>query len=184
VRKPDGDGGCCAHSRTHSARTRFSWNLRRLRIGSGERQVPTNWPSGVQRPRASVVAVTPTVYRCYVRNGLRYGFFLEYDRGTESRRKYAEKFRAYYTYRDSWDAPRQFDGFPTLLFVTTQTAAEARIAEQAYRAWFVRGTEPLRVLITTTERIARNPERVLGRIWRTRLTGSPALDPNPHHWLP
>jgi hypothetical protein len=81
-------------------------------------------------------------------------------------------------------APRHFDGFPTLLFVTTQTAAEDRIAEQAYRAWCVRATEPLRVLTTTTERIASNPERILGRIWRTHAAESPALDSNSRCWLP
>src|SRR5205807_2982938 len=31
----------------------------------------------------------PDGYGCYIRNGMRHGFFLEYDRGTESARKYA-----------------------------------------------------------------------------------------------
>ena len=33
----------------------------------------------------------PDGYGCYVRNGVAHGFFLEYDRGTESTRTYAAK---------------------------------------------------------------------------------------------
>ena len=54
----------------------------------------------------------PDGYGCYVRNGVAHGFFLEYDRGTEPARKYAAKFRAYYRYRDSGQAARDYDGFP------------------------------------------------------------------------
>jgi protein involved in plasmid replication-relaxation len=85
----------------------------------------------------------PDGYGCYVRDGLKYGFFLEYDRGTESRRQYAAKFRAYYRYRDSRQAQRDYDGFPTLLGVTTNPVAEYRIAEEAYRAWAMRNYDPL-----------------------------------------
>ena len=91
---------------------------------------------------------------------------LEYDRGTEPARKYAAKFRAYYRYRDSGQAARDYVGFPSLLFVTTDPSAEHRIAEQAHCAWFIRGIEPLTVLITTTDRIGTDGEGVLGRIWR------------------
>src|SRR5262245_49691753 len=42
----------------------------------------------------------PDAYGCYVRDGRRHGFFLEYDRGTESAGRYAAKLRAYYQYRD------------------------------------------------------------------------------------
>ena len=38
----------------------------------------------------------PGVYR---RNGRRYGFLLEYDRGTENRRDYLRKLAAYYLSR-------------------------------------------------------------------------------------
>jgi hypothetical protein len=158
----------------------FATAAERARRNGGTDQL-AEWRSAAACERGRC---KPDGYGCYVRKGLRYGFFLEYDRGTESGRKYAQKFRAYYTYRDGWDAPRQFDGFPTLLFVTTQTAAEERIADQAYRAWYLRGTEPLRVLITTTERIASDPERILGRIWRTHAADSPALDLNPRCWPP
>src|SRR5207253_7298735 len=73
----------------------------------------------------------PDGYGSYMRDGAAYGFFLEYDRGTESARKYAAKFHAYYRYRDSGQAAREYDGFPTLLFVTTDLTAEQRIVEQA-----------------------------------------------------
>jgi hypothetical protein len=109
----------------------------------------------------------PDGYGCYVRNGVAHGFFLEYDRGTESKRTYLAKFRAYYRYRDSSQAERDYNGFPTLLFVTTQPHAEERIADAANRAWFLRGTEPLAVLITTTSRITRDRQAILGPIWRT-----------------
>lgn len=109
----------------------------------------------------------PDGYGCYVRNGMMHGFFLEFDRGTESRRKYATKFGAYYRYRDSSDAKRDYDGFPTLLFVTTEPVAEERIAEEALRALLVRSTAALPVLTTTTERIIGDEDGVLGPIWRT-----------------
>jgi len=108
----------------------------------------------------------PDGYGCYVLNCVAYGFFLEYDRGTESTRTYLAKFRAYYRYRDSRQADRDYNGFPTLLFVTTRPAAEERIADAANRAWFFRGTEPLAVLITTTCRITSDRQALLGRIWR------------------
>jgi len=77
----------------------------------------------------------PDGYGCYRRNGTSYGFLLEYDRGTEPARTYAAKFRAYYRYRDSGQAARDYEGFPTLLFVTTDRLAEERIGEAARRAW-------------------------------------------------
>lgn len=120
----------------------------------------------------------PDGYGRYRRNGVGYGFLLEYDRGTEPPRKYAAKFRAYYGYRDRGDAARDYEGFPTLLFVTTDPTAEERIAEQAYRACLVHGSEPLPVLITSTDRIVGQPEGILGRIWRTPV-GS-----NRQYWLP
>jgi hypothetical protein len=109
----------------------------------------------------------PDGYGSFVRNEVAYGFLLEYDRGTESARNYVAKFRAYYWYRDSGRAACDYDGFPTLLFVTTAARAEQRIAEQAYRAWRIRESPPLPILITTTDRIAAHSEGILGPIWRT-----------------
>jgi hypothetical protein len=103
----------------------------------------------------------------YERNGVSFGFLLEYERATESTRRYAAKFRAYYHYRDSGRAARDYNGLATILFVTTSASAEDRIARQAYRAWFSRGTAPLPVLLTTTERIDGHIQGALGPIWRT-----------------
>jgi len=126
----------------------------------------------------------PDGYGSYVRNGVSYGFFLEYDRGTESDRKYAAKLRAYYWYRDSGQAARDYDGFPTLLFVTTDPKAEERMAEQAYRGWFSRGTEPLPILITSTDRINSHREGILGPIWRTAAHSKCSARPDLQYWLP
>jgi len=126
----------------------------------------------------------PDGYGCYRRNGVGYGFLLEYDRGTEPGRRYAAKFGAYYRYRDSGDAARDFDGFPRLLFVTTDPAAEPRIADQAYRAWLMRGTEPLPILITTAEQIIDHREGILGPIWRTPAPAPERATPARDYWLP
>jgi hypothetical protein len=125
----------------------------------------------------------PDGYGCYVRNGVAYGFFLEYDRGTESTRTYLAKFRAYYSYRDSRQANRDYSGFPTLLFVTTHPYAEERIADAAHRAWFLRGTEPLVVLITTTSRITSDRQTILGPIWRRPGQTGAAAGDGRQYWL-
>jgi len=125
----------------------------------------------------------PDGYGQYVRNGTAHGFFLEFDRGTEPARKYAAKFRAFYQYRDTGQFQRDYNGFPALLFVTTDPAAEQRIAGSAYRAWFTRGTQPLTVLITTTDRIGTDREGVLGRIWR-RVPAVASLDGDLERWPP
>lgn len=61
------------------------------------------------------------------------------------------------------DRGASYDGMPVILFVTTSPNAEDRVAAQAHRAWFCRGTEALQVLLITTERISRHPEGVLVR---------------------
>jgi hypothetical protein len=125
----------------------------------------------------------PDGYGLHRREGVRYGFLLEYDRGTESAGKYAAKFRAYYRYRDSGQAARDYDGLPTILFVTTSAGAEDRIARQAYCAWYSRGTAPLPVLLTTTELISRHSRGVLGPIWRTPSEASGDVVQR-GYWLP
>jgi len=70
-----------------------------------------------------------------------------------------------------------------MLFVTTSASAEDRIAQQAYRAWFSRGTEPLPVLLTTTERIGGHTEGILGPIWR-RPAEMPGHLVQRGYWLP
>jgi hypothetical protein len=111
----------------------------------------------------------PDGYGCYVRNGVAYGFFVEYDRGTESHIKYSAKLHAYYQYRDSGQARRHYQGFPTLLFVTTRPAAEQRIANAVYRVWFAHGGEPLAAFMTTIQLINDNARGIVGPIWRSLL---------------
>jgi Replication-relaxation len=48
----------------------------------------------------------PDGYGLYTRDGVSHGFLLEYDRGTESARKYAAKFRASYRHCDSGQPTR------------------------------------------------------------------------------
>ncbi len=45
-------------------------------------------------------------------NGRRYGFLLEYDRGTANRRDYRRKLAAYYAFRDSGDYRQAYRSFP------------------------------------------------------------------------
>ncbi len=124
----------------------------------------------------------PDGYGCYVRRGVAHRFFLEYDRGTEGARKYAAKLRAYYSYRDSAQATRDYNGFPSVLFVTTDPAAEERITEAADRAWFGRGPEPRPVLVTTTVRMMESADGILGPIWRVIPTEPPSSTASLRAW--
>ena len=109
----------------------------------------------------------PDGYGCYRRGPWRFGFFLEYDRGTERAGQYAAKLATYYRYRDSGASRRDYQSFPALLVVTTCEAAEARFAHQAYLAQQRSGGVPLRVFLTTTARLQAHPERALGPVWRS-----------------
>ncbi len=94
------------------------------------------------------------------------GFFLEYDRGTMRARDYRRKFAGYHAYCESGRFRRDYDGFPTILVVTTGPGAEERIA-RAVRATGVEREPPLPVLLTTEGWIDGQPEGLLGPIWRT-----------------
>jgi DNA-binding MarR family transcriptional regulator len=107
----------------------------------------------------------PDGYGCYRRGPYRFGFFLEYDRGTERPGQHAAKLAAYYRYRASGAYTRDYEGFPTLLVVTTDEAAEARFAHQAHLAQQYGGV-PLLLFLTTTARIQAHPEGGLGPVWR------------------
>lgn len=127
----------------------------------------------------------PDGYGRYRRGATSYGFLLEYDRGTERAWKYLAKFTAYFVYRDSGEAARDYHGFPTLLFVTTSDAAEQRIAETARRVWDRHGGDPLPILLTTTDLITGQREGILGRIWRTPASGTDSsCAPQRRYWLP
>jgi len=99
----------------------------------------------------------PDGHGCYRRGPWRFGFFLEYDRGTEKAREYAAKLDTYYRYSDSGLAARDFNSFPTLLVVSTSELAEARFAHQIYLAEQRHGGMPLAVFLTTTGRIRSTP---------------------------
>jgi hypothetical protein len=129
-------------------------------------------------------ACRPDGYGRYRRGSTSYGFFVEYDRGTERAREYAAKLRAYYAFRDSPSAARQYAGFPTLLVVSTSAEAETRFAWQAFLVWQQRGGDPLPVLLSTTDRIVKHAEGLLGPIWRTPLPPAQGQEPKRGYWLP
>jgi hypothetical protein len=125
----------------------------------------------------------PDGFGCYRRGAARYGFFLEFDRATERAREYAAKLDAYYRFRDTGAAAREFESFPTVLVVSTSARAEDLIACQAYLAAERHGGSPLPVLLTTTELVRATLFQTLGPVWRTP---SPATGKRASrgHWLP
>jgi hypothetical protein len=93
-----------------------------------------------------------------------YGFFVEFDRGTVHPRALRSKFAAYFRYRSSPMAERDFDGFPITLVITSGPAGEERIAE-AVRAVSVGAEIQFPVLVTTTGWLESNPGALWKRIW-------------------
>jgi hypothetical protein len=118
--------------------------------------------------------VRPDGYGVYRHDGRLYGFFLKYDPGTMSARDYRGKFGAYHAYWASRRFERDYDGFPTILVVAVNDAAEQRIAEVVSTAAIGRAPG-LPVLLTAEWRIGRdptNPRGLLGPIWREPEGGS------------
>jgi hypothetical protein len=93
-----------------------------------------------------------------------YGFFLEFDRGTVHPAALRAKFAAYHRYRASARAARDYDGFPTILVITTGPGGEQRIVDVVV-AVSTACAAPLQVFVTTTEWIAAEADGILGRIW-------------------
>jgi hypothetical protein len=126
--------------------------------------------------------VRPDGYGVLRLGGRRHGFFLEYDRGTQDAAAYRRKLAAYAAYRDGGAFAADYAGFPTILLVTTDTGAEARIARHA-RAAAGRG-EPLPLLLTAEWRYRGDatrpapPAGPLGPIWRA------PRDPARRPWPP
>jgi hypothetical protein len=108
----------------------------------------------------------PDGYGCFRRGIVRYGFLLEYDRGTERDGQYRAKLITYLAYLRSGQAARDYQGFPTILFVTTSPAAEERMARVAGRIWARTGYAELPLLTTTTARIRGDGRGMFGAIWR------------------
>ncbi|MDE3075293.1 MAG: replication-relaxation family protein, partial [Chloroflexota bacterium] len=109
----------------------------------------------------------PDAYCLCRYNGQQLGFFLEYDRGTMGQKHYLHKLDCYYRYRDNRRFERDYYGYPAILFVTTDNAAEDRFAQAARSAAQGRGAE-LPVLLTCEWRVydPRNRDGLFGAIWR------------------
>ncbi|MCC6178482.1 MAG: replication-relaxation family protein [Chloroflexi bacterium] len=110
----------------------------------------------------------PDGYGMIRRHSQTFGFFLEFDRGTMSARGYRSKWSGYYHYHESRAFERDYDGFPTILLVTTDNASEERIARSARAASIGRAT-PLPLLLTCEWRgklDPSNPDGLVGPIWR------------------
>ena len=133
----------------------------RTRAKVGEDDALIEWRNA---PMCCRGRVRPDGYGIYRHRGELYGFFLEYDRGTEKARDYRQKFAAYYDYRASGQFERDYDGFPTILVVTPDLGPEQRIARAICAVGF--GQPPLPVLLTTLDRIKRTPGGLLGVVWR------------------
>jgi len=104
----------------------------------------------------------PDGYGCYRRKSTRFGFFLEYDRGTEHPRHYLAKFATYATYGASAACRANFNSLPALLVVATTDQSEARVAQHVYMAEQHHANWTWRTFLTTTGRIAIDPSGVLG----------------------
>jgi hypothetical protein len=115
--------------------------------------------------------VRPDGYAILRLRGRRFGFFLEYDRGTERPAQHLAKLDAYNAYRDTGRYARDYDGFPAILVVARDTDAEQRIAAVA-AASAVGRSAPLPLLLTCEWRYrgdglrAAHPEGLLGPVWR------------------
>src|SRR5438874_8161073 len=96
--------GASACTVPRRARLRARFRISRLR-----RRLAMNSWSGGPLPPASGGGVSRMTTAATFRRSIAHGFFLEYDRGTESRRQYGAKFRAYYRYRVSGQAQRDYD---------------------------------------------------------------------------
>ncbi len=153
----------------------------RLMTGLGRDEALVEWRSAAACARGRF---RPDGYGCYRRGPWQFGFFLEYDRGTERLSQYAAKLATYYRYRDSGAYKRDYQSFPTLLVVTTLASAEARFAHQAYLAQEHHGAAPLAISLTTTGRIEACPDGILGSIWRSPGLDAWAERPAGVRWLP
>jgi len=150
----------------------------RARAAAGWDEAMLEWQNAAACSRRHL---RPDGYGVY-RRGTRYdGFFLEYDRGTMNARDYFKKFRAYYRYGITGRFQRDYNSYPTVLVVTSDNAAEERIARAA-RAAAVGQQGKLPLLLTCQWRVddPLNPHCLLGKIWR-----EPGADCNGRrYWLP
>ncbi|MDQ2744260.1 MAG: replication-relaxation family protein [Chloroflexota bacterium] len=149
----------------------------RARAAVGCDEAMVEWQNAAACSRRHLRPDGYGMYRC----GSRYdGFFLEYDRGTMNARDYFKKFRAYYRYGVTGRFERDYNSYPTVLVVTSDNAAEERIARVA-RATAVGQPGELPVLLTCQWRIddVTNSDGLLNPIWREPNSD---LD-NRRHWV-
>jgi len=149
----------------------------RERAASGCDDAMVEWRNAAACSRRHL---RPDGYGVY-RWGPRYdGFFLEYDRSTMNARDYFKKFGTYYRYGVTRRFERDYNSYPTILVVTSDNAAEERIARVA-RAAAVGHQGKLPLLLTCQWRIddITNPDGLLGPIWREHDSD---VD-NRRHWV-
>ncbi len=106
----------------------------------------------------------PDGYGRYRRGSHRFGFLLEYDRGTERASQYDTKLAAYYAYWSSGYAARRYCSLPFVLFVAETVAGEARIIAAIERARVRGHDQGFEFLTTSTTRLRACG--VAGNIWR------------------
>jgi hypothetical protein len=134
--------------------------LARRRAAAGGDDAVLEWRNAAACARGHL---RPDGYGLYRHGGELYGFLLEYDGGTMGPAQLRRKFATYYRYRDGRRFERDYDAFPTLLIVAKDYGAERRLAA-VLRALAV-GRIDLPVLLTTRDRIAVDPEGMLGAVW-------------------
>ena len=143
------------------------YDLARRRVSAGHDDAVLEW----RGPAVCVAGrLRPDGYAVYRCDGVPFGFFLEYDRGTMKGRGYRKKFAAYYAFLEAERYRREYDACPTILVVTSDGAAEARIARAALAAGIGRAQVP-RLLLTREGRLNRRgaaglpPQHILAPIW-------------------
>ena len=141
----------------------------RRRTAAGGDDAVLHWRNAAACARGHL---RPDGYGLYRHGGELYGFLLEYDGGTMGPAQLRRKFASYYRYRDDRRFERDYDTFPTVLFVAKEYGAERRLAA-VLRALAV-GRTDLPVLLTTRDRIAADPEGMLGAVWCEPADARPA----------
>lgn len=166
--QPHGPRRKLLHNPAHTRETdeifvRF-YRLARKQAGMGSDDAMEEWQNAAACSRRYL---RPDGYGVYRRHGVSYGFFLEFDRGTMNARDYFKKFRAYYHYGVSGRFVRDYQGYPTILFVASSNSGEERVARVA-RAAAVGRPAQLPLLLTCRWRIEESStlDGALGPIWR------------------
>lgn len=140
------------------------YRLARKQAAMGSDDAMEEWQNAAACSRRYL---RPDGYGVYRRHGVSQGFFLEFDRGTMNARDYFKKFGAYHHYAATGHFERDYQGYPTILFVTPSNSDEDRVLRVA-RAAAIGRPMKLPLLLTCRWRIEEpnNPDGLLGSIWR------------------